>query len=50
MRYRRSRSGSETWLTFHSAASARLKIAVLAPIPSASDTIATAVNAGDRFN
>ena len=42
------RSGSCTGIGFHTAASSRLKIAVFAPMPSASDRIATALNAGAR--
>ncbi len=42
-----SRSGSRTDVGFHSAASMRLKMALLAPMPSASDRMATAVKTGE---
>src|SRR5213083_2856686 len=43
-----SRSGSGTAIGFQTAASIRLKIALVAPMPSASDRTATAVNPGER--
>ena len=45
-----SRSGSRTISGFQIAASMRVKIAVFAPIPSASETIATAESVGARRN
>jgi hypothetical protein len=44
---RRNCSGFFTGMGFQSAASIKAKMAVLAPIPSASDRIATIVNTGD---